>query len=94
MPTYESYIAGVKFRKGAQDVLDRLDAEAVFTLEPEPSNRFDPSAVKVLSQGVHVGYVPRHTAALVGKAITDDRLVKVTRRGSGAGIDITYREKA
>lgn len=42
-----------------QVVLDDLDAQ----LMPEPRNRHDPNAVKVVIDGHHVGYLDRTTAA-------------------------------
>ena len=37
----------------------------IATLEPEPTNEFDPTAVKVVVEGVQVGYIPKFDSAAV-----------------------------
>jgi hypothetical protein len=39
------------------------------TLEPEPTNAFDPTAVKVVVDGIQVGYIPKFDSAQVTKMI-------------------------
>ena len=39
------------------------------TLEPEPTNEFDPTAVKVVVEGVQVGYIPKFDSGAVTKMI-------------------------
>lgn len=51
-------------------------------LEPEPSNRYDRDAVKVIVEGEHVGYVPSEQARLVGNA------VRRAPRGEAAGCPV------
>jgi hypothetical protein len=48
-------------------------------LVPEPSNRYDRNAVKVVIEGEHVGYVPADQARMVGDA------VRKAPRGEPAG---------
>ncbi|WP_422771266.1 HIRAN domain-containing protein [Plantactinospora sp. WMMC1484] len=43
---------------------------ALAHLIPEPTNRFDPNAVKVLCSGYHVGYLPRERAAQYAPVLT------------------------
>jgi hypothetical protein len=51
----EFNIAGMSHR----DNIDNYLGECVGTLEPEPTNEYDPNAIKVLAHdGHHVGYVP------------------------------------
>jgi hypothetical protein len=51
----EFNIAGMSHR----DNIDNYLGECVGTLEPEPTNEYDPNAIKVLANdGHHVGYVP------------------------------------
>jgi hypothetical protein len=51
----EFNIAGMSYR----DNIDNYLGECVGTLEPEPTNEYDPNAIKVLANdGHHVGYVP------------------------------------
>ena len=42
---------------------------AIATLEPEPTNEFDPTAVKVVVDGVQVGYIPKFDSAAVTQLI-------------------------
>ncbi|ASY21078.1 hypothetical protein A1sIIA65_02310 [Candidatus Planktophila dulcis] len=41
----------------------------IATLEPEPTNEFDPTAVKVVVEGVQVGYIPKFDSAAVTQMI-------------------------
>ena len=51
----EFKIAGMSYRDNIENYL----GECVGTLEPEPTNGYDPNAIKVLAHdGHHVGYVP------------------------------------
>ena len=51
----EFNIAGLSHR----DNIDNYLGECVGTLEPEPTNEYDPNAIKVIAHdGHHVGYVP------------------------------------
>jgi hypothetical protein len=52
----EFNIAGMSHRDNIDDYL----GECVGTLEPEPTNEYDPNAIRVLAaDGHHVGYVPK-----------------------------------
>ena len=49
-------IAGIEYR----DSIDEYLGESVGVLEAEPTNPYDPNAIKVLAaDGHHVGYVPK-----------------------------------
>jgi len=49
-------IAGIEYR----DNIDEYLGESVGVLESEPTNHYDPNAIKVLTaDGHHVGYVPK-----------------------------------
>jgi hypothetical protein len=93
MKFYECYIAGVRFRPGAADILADLDEGAAFTLQREPDNQHDPNAVKILHDGHHVGYVPAFLAPEVGRLIADNRLGACIK-GPGNKINIEYTEEA
>jgi hypothetical protein len=41
----------------------------IATLEPEPTNEFDPTAVIVVVEGVQVGYIPKFDSAAVTQMI-------------------------
>lgn len=40
-------------------------------LEPEPTNEFDPTAVKVVVEGVQVGYIPKFDSPAVTQKIQE-----------------------
>jgi len=41
----------------------------IATLEPEPTNEFDPTAVKVLVEGIQVGYIPKFDSPAVTEMV-------------------------
>lgn len=49
-------IAGIPHRNPDLSVLKVGDE---VQLIPEPDNKFDPNAIKVMHNGVHLGYIPR-----------------------------------
>lgn len=58
----EFNIAGLSHREN----IIKYVGEHVGTLEPEPTNPYDPNAIKILSEdGHHVGYVPKDTTQAV-----------------------------
>lgn len=60
----EFAIAGMSYR----DDIDEYLGEHVGTLEAEPTNKYDPNAIKILTgDGHHVGYVPKDMTAEVRK---------------------------
>jgi len=52
------------------------------TLEPEPTNEFDPTAVKVVVEGVQVGYIAKFDSAAVTQMIKSSgkKVMKVPAR--------------
>lgn len=57
-------IAGIEYR----DNIDEYLGESVGVLEAEPTNPYDPNAIKILTHdGNHVGYVPKDMTAEVRK---------------------------
>lgn len=48
------------------------------TLVPEPENQYDPNAIKVLFDGVLVGYIKRGSCGHIHKLIQDDRIVSIS----------------
>lgn len=67
---YDAHVAGLKFRKGATARWEQVKEGDRLILEPEPDNKFDPNAVKVLIpiDGFHLGYVPKYLAPRVFSA--------------------------
>ena len=92
MPEHQTYIAGVKYRHGAREVLDRLPRDAELTLAREPDNRYDRFAVMVMTGDIQLGYVPKELSEDVSKLIDEGRLGKVARSGAGSGITIEFLE--
>lgn len=46
-------------------------------LEPEPENPTDPKAIKVMTEGVHIGYIKAGSCAHIHKALREGRIEKV-----------------
>ena len=46
-------------------------------LVPEPENPHDPKAIKVLVDGVHVGYIKAGSCAHIHKLLRDGRILKI-----------------
>lgn len=89
MPVHQTYVAGVKFRPGAVEHMATLDQGAEFALQPEPTNQYDPNAVKILHGDRHVGYVPRDLSEEVSQLVAAGRVERVVKR-SGSGIEIHF----
>ena len=63
----EFTIAGMSYRDDIDDYL----GEHVGTLEAEPTNEYDPNAIKILAEdGHHVGYVPKDMTSEVRNSDT------------------------
>lgn len=57
------YVAGIQFRQGWQETVERLEEGQALILEQEPENKYDPTAVRILAsfdsgEIIHLGYVP------------------------------------
>lgn len=60
---YNVKVAGVKFRQEELGKLYDEDWNQIkIILEPEPTNEYDPNAVKILANGIHIGYIPAMVA--------------------------------
>lgn len=75
MPDFESkafvfYVAGVKFHE-AKFVLDEMQAGEQLSIVPEPTNKYDPNAVRLeyksdkFDAATMIGYVPKKFSAEV-----------------------------
>ena len=58
------YVAGVKFHK-LNTCIKEIKVGDELTLTPEPYNKFDPNAIKILYNNTMIGYVPAKLAAEV-----------------------------
>lgn len=72
MPTITAPLVGMHYRPPAKAIVEHLPAGAELLLEPEPTNEFDPNAVKVLADPalVPASVHPRFAAALEGYGYT------------------------
>ena len=61
-------IAGVKFHE-YKKVIDKISENDILKLEPEPTNPYDPNAVKILYQNTMLGYVPKKFSSEVSASI-------------------------
>ena len=55
------YIAGVQFRPKdiISNAMKAMSKDDYLKLEPEPTNKFDPNAIKIVFEGDFIGYVPK-----------------------------------
>ena len=49
-------------------------------LEPEPDNQYDPKAIKVLFNGVHIGYIKKGSCSHIHNLLKADRIVSISGR--------------
>jgi len=59
-------------------------------LEPEPDNQYDPNAIRVLAEGVHIGYIKKGSAAHVKKLLEEDRIASMSINISGGPYKLAY----
>lgn len=60
-------------------IFDEKTASFIF----EPDNKYDPNAIRIEIDGLHVGYVPRGMCREMKQAIDSDRITEATARISG-----------
>lgn len=79
-------IAGYKHRPiDAQAVVKGLEEGEQLFLEREPSNKYDPFAVKVIAADpdrTFLGYIPKRYSERVSMALVNDETVSTFSRGS------------
>jgi len=70
--THQFYIAGVKFHQ-LHSVIDLIEEGSYLRLVPEPTNKFDPNAVRIeyatFEKEAMLGYVPKVSSAAVSAVI-------------------------
>ena len=79
MPEINTHIAGIQFIQGAGAIIADTPTGDPFTLTSEPENQYDDTAVKVMAEEKHVGYVPGFLSAKVTEIIASGRLIKVIK---------------
>lgn len=57
-------------------------------LVPEPDNEFDPNAIKVIVDGVHVGYIKKGSCAHIKKLLAEDRIQNINCKIGGGKFKI------
>ena len=62
--TQEFYVAGVKFHE-LHKVIKEVKEGELLVLIPEPDNKYDPNAIRIVRNGLMLGYVPAKLAASV-----------------------------
>lgn len=83
--SFKFYIAGVQHHD-AKDVLNEMAEGEMLEIVPEPTNKYDPNAIRlhydsvVLSREVMLGYVPKKKSAEVADFLknADTPICKVT----------------
>lgn len=64
----------------------------VTTLEPEPTNPEDPKAIKVVVDGVHIGYIKAGSCAHIHKALREGRIESVKGELTGGKYKIVIED--
>lgn len=91
---YETHIAGHRFRPlSTKEMYEEVPEDSELLLEPEPTNKHDPWAVKVMADGEFVGYIPKELSPDVSKIIADGRLERCIKK-NGLDIEVHYAEEA
>lgn len=67
-----------------------LEAYCDAALEPEPDNQYDPNAVKVFADGIHIGYIKKGSAAHVKKLLEEDRIASMSINITGGPYKLAY----
>lgn len=75
---FKTDIAGISHHKKAFYSLDLEKDDYVTELVEEPTNKYDPNAIKVIVDGQHIGYIPAKKCAKV-KSILHSGKVKEIR---------------
>ena len=68
---FNSKIVGSTFIPGGQEALKALSIGQVLFLVREPDNEYDPNAIAIYNGNVHLGYLPKDTAAKINKDVAD-----------------------
>jgi hypothetical protein len=75
--SYITKLQGISFRSAeVKETLKRIRADETeldieVTLEHEPTNQYDPNAVKILFDGTFVGYVEKEIAADIAADVSE-----------------------
>ena len=75
---FKTDIAGISHHRNAFNSLDLFKDDYAVELVEEPSNKYDPNAIKVIVDGQHIGYIPAKKCVKV-KGILHGKNVKEIR---------------
>lgn len=93
MKRHDTYIAGTD-HYGNIDLIRSLTAGTALDLEPEPTNQYDPNAVKVIYDNKHLGYIPRDLAGEVARLIAGGHCRGCeTRKDASRTITVFYDDE-
>ena len=76
---FEFFIAGVQFHQ-AKTVINEIEVGDEILMEPEPSNKYDPNAIKLMYGDTMLGYVPAKFSGSVSAFLetADDPICEIT----------------
>ena len=69
MKTIRSSVVGMKFHAGAHDKLLQTPEGTIAELVREPTNQYDPNAIRVYIDGTMCGFIPKQRAVGLAKDI-------------------------
>lgn len=69
--------------RGCHVAYEYIFPELHATLEFEPTNEYDSNAIKVIINGVHVGYIKRGSCSRIRNLINNDKISDITAKISG-----------
>ena len=72
------------------DVYEYVFPSYTASFEFEPTNEFDPNAIKVLIQGIHVGYVKKGSCARIKKLINQSKIESISAKIYGGNNKSLY----
>ena len=64
-------VVGMKFLGCTPEHIVSTYADNKIALEPEPTNSFDPNAIKILVEGKHMGYVAKNDCPKVKQYLAE-----------------------
>ena len=71
---YNIKIAGVKFRQSELGELYEEDwNEVLVNIKPEPTNKFDPNAIAIYANDIHIGYIPALIAPHINNLLVEQK---------------------
>ena len=77
-------VKGIYYRtKLAKETVPDLTADSVIKLRKEPSNEYDPCAVKVMYERIHLGYVPASVSEKITTLIDGKAIKKIVVKYAG-----------